>query len=107
KEISTGQNFSTIRKDKPGYQYQIETVFKAVNADWNKETIGSHIIRNNTISNCGQNAVVGHLGCAFSEIYNNHIFNIVNRREVCGLIGKHKVRGLVKIYSMKIRETFS
>lgn len=84
KEISTGQNFSTIRKDKPGYQYQIETVFKAVNADWNKETIGSHIIRNNTISNCGQNAVVGHLGCAFSEIYNNHIFNIGNRREFFG-----------------------
>lgn len=84
KEISTGQNFSSIRKDKPGYQYQIETVFSAVNADWNKETIGSHIIRNNKISDCGQNAIVGHLGCAFSEIYNNHIFNIGNRRAFFG-----------------------
>lgn len=84
KEISTGQNFSSIRKDKPGYQYQIETVFSAVNADWNKEMIGSHIIRNNKISDCGQNAIVGHLGCAFSEIYNNHIFNIGNRRAFFG-----------------------
>lgn len=90
KEISTGDNFNTYRKDKPGYQYQIETVFKAVNSDWNKETIGSHIIRNNTIHDCGQNAVVGHLGCAFSHVYSNHIYNIGNRREFFG----HEIAGI-------------
>lgn len=84
KEISTGDNLNTYRKDKPGYQYQIETVFKAVNSDWNKETIGSHIVRNNVIHDCGQNAVVGHLGSAFSKIYNNHIYNIGNKREIFG-----------------------
>lgn len=84
KEISTGDNLNTYRKDKPGYQYQIETVFKAVNSDWNKETIGSHIVRNNVIHDCGQNAVVGHLGSAFSKIYNNHIYNIGNKREFLG-----------------------
>lgn len=84
KEISTGDNLNTYRKDKPGYQYQIETVFKAVNSDWNKETIGSHIVRNNVIHDCGQNAVVGHLGSAFSKIYNNHIYNIGNKREFFG-----------------------
>ncbi|WP_436951486.1 right-handed parallel beta-helix repeat-containing protein [Staphylococcus shinii] len=84
KEISTGDNLNTYRKDKPGYQYQIETVFKAANSDWNKETIGSHIIRNNVIHDCGQNAVVGHLGSAFSKIYNNHIYNIGNKREFFG-----------------------
>ncbi|MEB8307415.1 right-handed parallel beta-helix repeat-containing protein [Staphylococcus xylosus] len=84
KEISTGDNLNTYRKDKPGYQYQIETVFKAVNSDWNKETIGSHIVRNNLIHDCGQNAVVGHLGSAFSKIYNNHIYNIGNKREFFG-----------------------
>lgn len=84
KEISTGDNLNTYRKDKPGYQYQIETVFKAANSDWNKETIGSHTIRNNVIHDCGQNAVVGHLGSAFSKIYNNHIYNIGNKREFFG-----------------------
>ncbi|WP_147630172.1 right-handed parallel beta-helix repeat-containing protein [Staphylococcus xylosus] len=84
KEISTGDNLNTYRRDKPGYQYQIETVFKAVNSDWNKETIGSHIVRNNVIHDCGQNAVVGHLGSAFSKIYNNHIYNIGNMREFFG-----------------------
>ncbi|MGW7916151.1 right-handed parallel beta-helix repeat-containing protein [Staphylococcus xylosus] len=84
KEISTGDNLNTYRKDKPGYQYQIETVFKAVNSDWNKEIIGSHIVRNNVIHDCGQNAVVGHLGSAFSKIYNNHIYNIGNKREFFG-----------------------
>ncbi|MEB8148271.1 right-handed parallel beta-helix repeat-containing protein [Staphylococcus xylosus] len=84
KEISTGDNLNTYRKDKPGYQYQIETLFKAVNSDWNKETIGSHIVRNNVIHDCGQNAVVGHLGSAFSKIYNNHIYNIGNKREFFG-----------------------
>ena len=84
KEISTGDNLNTYRKDKPGYQYQIETVFKAANSDWNKETIGSHIVRNNVIHDCGQNAVVGHLGSAFSKIYNNHIYNIGNKREFFG-----------------------
>ncbi|PTJ19876.1 hypothetical protein BU069_04070 [Staphylococcus succinus] len=90
KEISTGDNLNTYRKDKPGYQYQIETVFKAVNSDWNKETIGSHIIRNNEIHDCGQNAVVGHLGSAFSKIYNNHIYNIGNKREFFG----HEIAGI-------------
>ena len=31
KEISTGDNHHTKRKDKPGYHYQIETVFKRIN----------------------------------------------------------------------------
>ena len=29
KEISTGHNFATVRGDKPGYQYQLESVFAA------------------------------------------------------------------------------
>ncbi|MFC5469089.1 hypothetical protein ACFPPD_10180 [Cohnella suwonensis] len=73
KEASTGNNYRSIRKDKPGYQYQLESVFTAERKGWNKETIGSHIIRNNTIYDCGQNAIVGHLGCIFSEVHHNHI----------------------------------
>lgn len=90
KEASTGNNFRTFRKDKPGYQYQLESVFTARKFGWSKEKIGSHIIRNNTIYDCGQNGVVGHLGCVFSEIYNNHIYNIAVKREFYG----HEIAGI-------------
>ncbi|WP_129724251.1 right-handed parallel beta-helix repeat-containing protein [Xylanivirga thermophila] len=90
KEGSTGHNYRSIRKDKPGYQYQLEAVFSAERNGWSKEKIGSHIIRNNIISDCGQNAIVGHLGCVFSEIYNNHIYNIALKREFYG----HEIAGI-------------
>ena len=84
KEASTGNNYRSIRKDKPGYQYQLESVFSAERNGWSKEKIGSHIIRNNTIYDCGQNGIVGHLGCIFSEIHHNHIYNIALKREFYG-----------------------
>jgi hypothetical protein len=84
KESSTGNNFATERRDKPGYQYQIESVFSAQQIGWNREHIGSHIIRDNTIFDCGQNAIVGHLGCIFSTIEDNHIYNIATKREYYG-----------------------
>jgi len=90
KEASTGDNFRTFRKDKPGYQYQLESVFAALKAGWSKEKIGSHIIRHNTIYHCGQNGVVGHLGCVFSQIYGNHIHHIALKREFYG----HEIAGI-------------
>lgn len=90
KEASTGNNYRSIRKDKPGYQYQLESVFSAERNGWCKEKIGSHIIRYNTIYDCGQNAIVGHLGCIFSEVHHNHIYNIALKREFWG----HEIAGI-------------
>lgn len=90
KEASTGDNLYTKYHRKPGYQYQFESVMRALHIGWSKERIGSHIIRNNTIYNCGQNGVVGHMGCAFSEVYNNHIYNIGNLEEFFG----HEIAGI-------------
>lgn len=90
KEVSTGDNYYSKRQDKPGYHYQIETVFAAEKAGWSKELVGSHIIRNNKIYDCGQNGIVGHLGCIFSEIYNNYIFNIAIKRQFYG----HEIAGI-------------
>lgn len=84
KEASTGHNFCSRWHRKPGYQYQIEAVFRALQIGWSKEKIGSHIIRNNVIYDCGQNAIVGHMGGVFSEIYNNHIYNIGVKHEFFG-----------------------
>ncbi len=90
KEASTGHNFATLRGDKPGYQYQLESVFAARQVGWDREHVGSHVVRRNTISDCGQNGVVGHLGCVFSTIEDNHIYNIGVKREFYG----HEIAGI-------------
>src|SRR5512137_686144 len=54
----------------------MEAVFRALQIGWSKEKIGSHIIRDNVIYDCGQNGIVGHMGGVFSEIHHNHIHNI-------------------------------
>lgn len=84
KEISTGHNLCSRYLLKPGYQHQLETVFLALQKGWDKENIGSHIIRNNVIYDCGQNAIVGHLGGAFSQIIHNDIYNIGTKHEFFG-----------------------
>lgn len=90
KEASTGDNYFTLRGDKPGYQYQLESVFSAREIGWDREHIGSHVVRRNTIFDCGQNGVVGHLGCVFSTIEDNHIYNIAIKREFYG----HEIAGI-------------
>jgi hypothetical protein len=84
KEGSTGENYSTVRGDKPGYQYQLESVFSALAIGWDREHIGSHVVRGNEIYDCGQNGIVGHLGCVFSVIEDNHIHDIALKREFYG-----------------------
>ncbi len=84
KEASTGHNLCTRTHRKPGYQYQMEAVFRALHIGWSKETIGSHIIRNNVIYDCGQNGIVGHMGCIFSWITENQIYNIGVKHEYFG-----------------------
>ena len=84
KEGSTGHMLRTRTNRKSGYQYQLESAFQAYKMGWSKDNIGSHIIRNNEIYNCGQNAIVGNLGCAFSKITNNHIYNIGVKHEFFG-----------------------
>lgn len=84
KEENTGHNMCTRTQRKPGYQYQMEAVFRARRNGWSKGTVGSHIIRNNVIYDCGQNGIVGHMGCVFSTIENNHIYNIAVKHEYFG-----------------------
>ncbi|MHC4444950.1 MAG: right-handed parallel beta-helix repeat-containing protein [Planctomycetota bacterium] len=43
---------------------------------WSKEKIGSHIVRNNTIYNCGAAGICGSMGAAFSQLTGNHIHHI-------------------------------
>ncbi len=98
KEASTGHNLSTRRHQKPGYQYQMEAVFRALQIGWSKEKIGSHLVRNNKIYDCGQNGIVGHMGCVFSEIYGNEIYNINVKHEFFGYeIGGIKLHAAIDV----------
>ena len=62
----------------------VKTIERALNNGWNKDSIGHHIVRNNTISDCEQTGICGSLGAIFSEISGNHIYNIWAKRQFEG-----------------------
>jgi len=84
KERASGHNEWTNLKVKHGTQRERDVVFKALMLGWSFETIGSHTIRNNTIKNCEQTGISGHLGGIGSQIYNNHIYNIHIKKQFFG-----------------------
>ena len=84
KDEKTGDNLFTRTRKKPGYTYQFEAVGKAVQLGWSRDTIGSHIVRNNFIHDCGQNGIVGHMGCVWSVIEGNEICRIATKHEFFG-----------------------
>ncbi|GHV16293.1 hypothetical protein FACS189493_1900 [Spirochaetia bacterium] len=84
KDLASGDNEWTYQGIKGGTQREYECIFRAVRGNWNKEHIGSHIVRNNTIFNCEQAGIVGHLGGAFCVIDHNHIYNIHRKRQWSG-----------------------
>lgn len=68
---------NTSENSAEGY---VETIKRATSRGWSKENIGSHIIRNNTISDCEQTGICGSMGGVFSIIENNDIYNIWSKR---------------------------
>jgi hypothetical protein len=62
----------------------IETVRRALDKGWSREAVGSHLVRNNTISDCGQVGICGSLGAIFSTIEHNDIRNIWTKRQFDG-----------------------
>ena len=56
----------------------------ALDNGWNKEHIGSHVVRDNHIHHCEQTGIVGSLGCAFSLVIGNEIHDIDSRRLFAG-----------------------
>ncbi len=72
---------NTSENSAEGY---VETINRALEKGWSKENIGSHIIRNNTISDCEQTGICGSMGGVFSTIENNNIYNIWFKRQFTG-----------------------
>lgn len=84
KDRKTGHNVWTNDPSKGGATHYNEVIVRALDAGWSREKIGSHIVRNNIIFNCGQTGICGSLGAAFSQITNNHIYNIWTKRQFTG-----------------------
>jgi len=90
KDEATGHNLSIRYGRKSNHRHQLEAVFSAIQLGWDKDTVGSHIVKNNEIYDCGQAGVVGHMGCVFSKVEHNHIYNIGLKHEYWG----HEMAGI-------------
>ena len=72
---------NTSANSAEGY---VKTIERALASGWNKQTIGHHVVRNNTISHCEQAGIVGSLGAVFSVVSGNTIHDIHVRRLFTG-----------------------
>lgn len=85
-------------KYKDGTQTERDCICQAQREGWNKDNIGSHIIRRCNIHDCGQTGIVGHLGGVFSIIEDNEIHNINNKQNLCGAeIGGIKMHAAIDV----------
>lgn len=109
KERSSGHNSWLADLSIDGALHYIEVTFNAVRCGWNKENIGSHLVRNNTIYNCEQAGICGSMGAAFSVIEHNHIYNIYVKGQYDGAeIGGIKFHGAIdtQIRNNRIHNTW-
>ncbi len=87
KERGTGHNVwsedeGNINRD--GNIHYIEVIFNVLRNNWDREHVGSHIVRNNEIFNCEQTGICGSMGAVFSLIENNDIHDIWTKRQFSG-----------------------
>jgi hypothetical protein len=84
KERGTGHNVWSNDRSIDGSLHYIEVTFRTLRNGWNKENIGSHVVRNNEIFACEQTGICGSMGAAFSVVKDNHIHHIWTKRQFSG-----------------------
>ncbi|MBQ8973631.1 MAG: right-handed parallel beta-helix repeat-containing protein, partial [Clostridia bacterium] len=85
-------------KYKDGTQTERDCICQAVREGWDKEHVGSHIVRRCHIHDCGQTGIVGHLGGVFSLIEHNHIHHINVKQNLAGAeIGGIKMHAAIDV----------
>lgn len=72
---------NTSQNSAIGY---VKTIDRALKNGWSRETVGSHIVRNNTIFNCEAAGICGSMGGIFSRLTGNHIYNIQRKQQFTG-----------------------
>ena len=99
KERSSGHNLECNDRRLDGTAHYIEVIFNVLRTGWCKDEVGSHIVRNNVISDCEQTGICGSMGAAFSEIYGNHIYNILVKQQFGGAeMAGIKLHGAIDTY---------
>lgn len=99
KERSSGHNLDCNDKRLDGTLHYVEVIFNTLRLGWSKEQVGSHIVRNNVISDCEQTGICGSMGAAFSEIHGNHIYNILVKQQFGGAeMAGIKLHGAIDTY---------
>lgn len=68
-----GDEWDNKSESEEGY---VNCVKRALRHNWNREHIGGHLVRNNTVAYCGQAGIAGSLGAIFSKIKNNTVHDI-------------------------------
>ena len=85
-------------KYKDGTQTERDCILQASYEGWDKEHIGSHIVRRCHIHDCGQTGIVGHLGGVFSLIEDNHIHHVNFKQNLAGAeIGGIKMHAAIDV----------
>jgi len=86
KDRASGQNLWSQNPSIDGATHYNRLIDKIQGPpyNWSKKNIGSHIVRNNVIFNCEQAGICGSMGCAFSIVENNHIYDIWTKRQFQG-----------------------
>lgn len=98
KDRASGQNVWGANPEIDGATHYNELIKKALlpPSNWSKESIGSHIVRNNEIAHCEQAGICGSMGGAFSIIEGNYIHDIWEKRQFGGAeLGGIKLHGPV------------
>ena len=99
KERSSGHNLDCYDKRLDGTLHYMVVIFNTLRRGWSKENVGSHIVRNNVISDCEQTGICGSMGAAFSRIYGNHIYNILVKQQFEGAeMAGIKLHGAIDTY---------
>ena len=62
KERASGHNLECNDKRLDGTLHYVEVIFNTLRRGWSKDNVGSHIVRNNVISDCEQTGICGSMG---------------------------------------------
>jgi hypothetical protein len=98
KDRASGQNEWMKDMSRDGSGIYNEVIRRAISEGWSKNLVGGHLVRRNTIFNCGQAGICGSLGAIFSTIESNHIYNIYTKRRFWGAeMGGIKIHGAIDV----------
>lgn len=84
KDRASGDNAWSKNPSADGAVLYSEVIARVRAAGWSRETVGSHLVRHNTVFNCEQAGICGSLDAIFSRIEDNHVYNIWVKRQFGG-----------------------